>query len=777
MWNLPIQKNSFSEKDTKEWKDANVTYYGGQADFFTNDHLDLQGLYRAAQGIINLADYKYVLNPYNSPQENLRAYPAQMRNMDIIAPIINLFLGEKANKIDTKQVICVNADVPNKMTEDLNEGFLQILTQDFVNKLNESGVQTGVESQEVPDYKQFVDYKKVSYVDARAIVGQEAYDFLKYDLDLKDNYQNGFYDWLVTNRVYTYKTIINDDVKFGIVPPLEMYHGSTDTGFVEDAAWAVRKFRLTASEILDRMNKDLTDDDVAWLESGMRNNTVAVSSITQTSNIDTRGDSRDMNSPQTESGLFDVAHCTWKTFIPYQILTYIDPLTGSEEQMVVDETYKLDELNGDIELEKLWGNQVWEGYRVNDRVITNSVRPFPVQRNEINNFSACKLPYNGRVDHRPSVVKTLSERQAIYNIYNFRGELTLARNKDKLLMMPKGLLPEGWSPDKAMYFAETTGVFWFDETKPNAAAVLSAIKGIDMGLGNYVKDMRDLMRDVKDEAWDAVGMNRQRYGDVNSSDGKGVNEQAVMRSSVISREIFRKFEKLEESDAQGLIEYSKEAWKKGKKGSYIRSDGSHAILDINGGEYQNADLGIFAKDSEEENRKLETARNVANSFAQKGVVKSSTVLEIIDSNNFSKLKAFVRKAEEIEEKLKQAQTEQERATQESIAQKAVEKSQIDAEIKKYSADMSYKGMVDAATIKANSDANLAEINMEGNEPAPESNVNDIRNKFDSTQKLGLQAEKQSTDARNKERELNLKEEEIAAKERIAKQNKNKYDKK
>ena len=66
--------------------------------------------------------------------------------------------------------------------------------------------------------------------------------------------------------------------------------------------------------------------------------------------------------------------------------------------------------------------------------------------------------------------------------------------------MPIGLIPKDWSPDKFLWFAETTGVAWFDETKPNAAQVLNALKSIDLGLGNYVEQIRNLLGEIKNEA-------------------------------------------------------------------------------------------------------------------------------------------------------------------------------------------------------------------------------------------------------------------------------------
>lgn len=778
MWYLPVQKVSESER-TDEWKENTLKHFTSYSSFYSQEKWDLIALYRAAEGIINPSEYKYVLNPYNSKEENIRKFPAQMRNIDIITPIVKLILGEKAEKPDIKTVVCLNSDSPKKFVESLNSEFETLMYQDFINNLNAQGVDTGVESKEIPSYEEFIADKKSNWVDKRAIMGQEALDYLRYSLDLKDRYQLAFRDWIVTNRVYTYKYILNNDVKFEVVPTLELWHGSSNTGFIEDSAWAVRKFRLTANEILDRMNHFLDEDDIEWVESKMRyDNTATTSTINQVTSLDTRGDSRETNS-NVETGLIYVHHVVWKTFQKYGALTFIDEF-GVQQTMFVDSNYKLNIEAGDIEIEWLWGNLVMEGYQLEDRPLVKSVKPIEPQRNELDNMSVCKLPYNGRVDKTPSIVQTLLNYQALINIYHFRAELTLARNKDKIMLMPKGLLPDGWEPDKAMYFAESTGIMWFDETKPNAAAVLSAIRGIDMGLGSYVAEMRNLLKDIKDEAWDAVGMNRQRYGDTNSSDGKGVNQDAVQRSATITKEHFRKFEKLEEKDAQGLLDYAKMAWREGKKGSYIRSDGSVALLNIDGGDFPESELGVFAKDSLEEFRKLETGKQLASTFAQKGVVKPSTVFEIIDSNNVSKIKSYMKKAEAIEEKLKAASEQSVMESNERIAQMNNEAVRMESDIKLQVANINANAVITAAQIKADTDITTTGMSNETGEETAEVEENNFakeaRDKFSTDQKNGLTANKNANDIRLKERELQLKKEDMESKERIAKSNKNKYDK-
>lgn len=769
MWNLPKQKVSKTERESEDFKKNTVAHFTSYASFYSNDKWWLLQLYRAAEGILDKDAYKYVLNPYNSSKENLRQFPAQMRNIDIISPIIKLYLGEKDERPDISTVICVNSDSPKKFQDELNKEVEGILAQDLVNELNKLGVPTGVESQETPNIQQHIEQKKTSYVDKRAIMGQEALDYLNYNLNLKDRRQVAFRDWIITNRTYTYKYISNNDVKYNVVPPLEIYHGTSATGFVEDAPWAIRKRKLFANEILDELNHILDESDVEWLESKMRyDNTATTSIISQPMNIDTRGDARETRA-NLETGLIDVFHLNWKCFQKYGILKYIDEF-NQEQEIEVDEDYKLDTEAGDIEIEWLWGNLAMEAYQLEDRVLLKSVKPIPVQRNELNNYSNCKLSYNGRVDMTPSPVAILLNYQALINIYHFRRELTLARNKDKIMVMPKGILPAGWEPDKAMYFAEATSMLWVDETKPNFAAAINAIRQIDLGLGNYIQEMTNLIREIKDEAWNAVGMNRQRFGSTNSSDGKGVNEQAIFRSSTITREQFRKFEKFMETDDQGLLDYSKEAWKKGKQGSYVRSDSTIAILNIDPEAHNENIYGVFAKNSSDEFQKLKDAKQLALTFAQKGVVRSSSTLEIIDSNNMAKIKTYILKAEEMEDKMKENMAQQEQASQENIAKMNAEAVQIESQLKKEIADNKNQTdliiadkKIEAAHISnALSAEKEVDDELEANLTAPA-----LRHEMGAEAKNNINAKKEADAIRLREQELKQRDRELDIKEKAA----------
>lgn len=791
MNNQPRQKVSQAEKEDEEgrWKENNMDFLADSADFQTGDSSDLLMLYRAAEGYLDQEQYKHVLNPYNSDEEDLQRYPAKMRNIDIVKPLINSFMGEMADRHFNTEVVVTNSDVVNQFKEELNGQMYALAAQDFVNQLNESGHNTGVPTEELPQYKAFVEEYKENWNDQRAIFGQEALNYINYNCDLKDKIQDAFYDWLVSGRCYSYKEPRDKDVHYEIVPPYELRHGHSPTNFIEDAPWAVRKFRRSPNAIVDMFRHELLPEDIDWLESlsgngGSMRNVDSILSTTNIDAVDAINSRRAGSTYDSQLDLIDIYHGVWKTFREIGILTYIDEL-GKQQETEVDGTYKLDKSKGDISLVKEWINEVWQGYRI-DRTIYLKIGAIDAQRNELNNSSKCKIPYNGRIGYNKhtstgSMVRGILAYQATYNTYHFRRELTLARNKDKLMTMPIGLIPKDWSPEKALWFAETSSIMWFDETKQNAAQVLSAIKSIDMGLGTYVQQMTDLLASIKQEAWDSVGMNRQRYGDTKASDGKGVTEQAIARSSTISREMFRRFEKFTETDKQGLLDISKVAWIDGKKAMYVTSDGRKKFFEVNGTDHLESDYAVFARDSADEQAKLEAAKGLTNMMAQKGGVGASLMFETLDANNFAQLKKYAKKFEEIQQQLTEQAAKQEQDHQQQLQDKIDTKGQQDNQTKIEVAKIQAEALIQSSEIKSHTDIATTAMSNEasGNNEETKEEENPITKELlkakSERDKLDLAANKNNTDASHKERDLNLKQQKIENDLKIAKANKNKYD--
>lgn len=676
---IPKQKLPSSKKN-QEWGEKCVQAYIAESSFSTTDKAGLVDLYEAYNGELDESKYNYVTNPYNSEKWKKRNFPAKLRNYNIIKPVVDLLLGEKAKRPANYQVIVRNADVHSRKADEIQKQVLQSLQQMFINELNAQGMDTGMESQEVPTPAEVEQFINVNYKDARAIIGQQSMDYIKDYLDLDDRFQKAFFDWLITGHVYSYKGTCMDEVEFEIVSPLDIdYQKSPDLEFIEDGDWVVRRKIMTTNAVVDSFYDVLTPAQVDDLErpSSRREGGGYL------------GTALNPTHAQDDTDRYvEVMHVTWKSFRKVGILTYTDEF-GFLQEMEVDESYKADRDAGE-KCQWFWVNQVWEGYRIDGNIFVN-IQPFEVQRPSMTNLSLCKLPYNGRhYSNRHadnvSIVSMGLPYQILYNVFHYRMELTMAKNKDKIALIEMNTIPKrhGWDEEKFMYYADAMGFAFIDSTaegKNQERVTFNQYQVLDMSLSQYINAQFQLLQAIKQEWEDLIGITRQRKGQVMASDGSGATERAVFQSSVMTEELFRKFEKYEEKEMQGLLDCSKHAWRGGKKSSYITADYRNELLDIEGAEYAETEYAVFAKNSSKENTKLQTFKNLALSFAQNGS-EPSTIAEILDTDNFSNIKRLVKEAEvkkqQLEQQQQQAQQQMQQQMQEMQMQAAAEARQFES---------------------------------------------------------------------------------------------------
>jgi len=765
----PRQKLTTAQKNTKDATtgktpmEASIDYFIDETIGFNNRE-DILNDYRLLEGELNEKDYNYILNPLNTTIDRYKRFGTVLRNFDILSPVINLYAGEFSQRFKNVQVLDSNPTDDNRYKEGLNQLIKKYYNQQAINHLNDLGLETNNESQEQPPIQQVVDEYNRGFDDNRVITGQEILDYIYFDQDIEDKHQDAYLDWIKAGMTVSYKGIFHNDIDYEVVPPWEFnFPTNLKSNAIEDADWCTRRQVLTANQILDRWHDKLSEADVTWLEEQARTGNALptngyVRLPTQWISNDT--DYKSHSILQEVNGL-EVNHVQHRGFKKVGVLTYISEV-GQVEEMEVDDTYKLNKEQGDISVEWGWISEVREGWRIGStstRCIYMDVRALPYNRMELNNSSAQKLSYNGRINKSvtgkvQSIITAGRSYQLIYNVLHYQFEKIVNKNKDKIAVIPQGLIPKGvggWDEEKFMYYAHANSLMVIDETSPTAAIALQGIKVLDMSLGAFAKESIELMQSVKAEWWEAIGMNRQRYGDSKASDGKGVTEQAIYRSAIISEELNRKFEKFQEKDYAGLLDISKVAYLEGKKGKYINSSGREAFLNMNPDGaiwHLESDYNIHVKNSKRESDKIQMGKDYGFSLGQNGEVGS--MLELIDSNNFAKTKEVIKKMDALNKQKEQATQESAQASNESIAKLNADSQQAERDVKIYEADKKYETAIDVKLLELGQD-----IDTPDNEGKGDNRMND---KMDA-HKINIDTRKQALDEKDfgrKNRETNAK---------------------
>ena len=719
---FPIQKLSTKEKfkanETTGLNNIEETakYYLENGTYNNEDYYEILRLFSLLDDEIDESLYKYVLNPFNTKEKKYTKFRGKLRNYNIIAPVVELYKSEFGRRNHNPIVLQSNPDDVTAKDKALTDFYRQYRQQNAINALNKAGFNTGRDTQSQKPLKQAKEEFLRTYKEEKVVSGQEALNYIRYKKDLDDKYIDLYENYLVCGRPITYKGINHNDIEFDIISPLEgRFPHDTQNPRLEDRDWFIRYDRKTPSQVLDFHGNRLSDDLVEAL-SEQQDTDYAFNKLGTSDGMLYMSD-EDFNSKykhyyaRTDNSVVH-SHVVFKSFKKIGILTYQNAI-GELIEIEVEDSYKLDKNIGDISIQYEYRNAVYETWYIEFNGVEEFVdtKELDYDRSEVNNNSRIKLPYNGlalctKSGEIKSLVKSGQNYQIIYNVLKFNFEKLINKNKDKLSIIPLGLLnkgKQGWDEEKAMYYAEANSTLFIDETSPNAALALQGIKVLDMSLGKYVGEVIGFAEQIKADWWDNIGMNRQRFGETKASDGKANNEQAIFRSSLISEDLLRRFEKFQEKDYEGLLDLSKIAWANGTKGDYILSDGNKALFEINADNYNyylSSDFDVHVIFSGEENKKINDLQAYMFNATQNGM-SIIPVLEAMDTNSFTKMKEIIIKEERAREELNQANLEKDRENNKYVEDKRAETENAKLETEKYKANKDYDKAIDVKQMDLN----------------------------------------------------------------------------
>ncbi len=660
----PLQRISWTAKvkDTYDWWKQNMDYYIGQGNFtgdLAHKSKDYDILYQVYNNKFPLKWFEHITNPLNAQNASHTKYPAKIRPTGMLRTNLDLLLGEYPKRPFVYQVVNMGEDGYNRYLEGLNSAIQNNLMEHFLMVAQQSMQAAGQSFQQIPQDEELELPEAVrerftsKYKDNLAIRGQRWMKRAVREYHIRQELLKMFKDWLIIGEAYSYKSIEQGNFVYRRIARRDLRFGTTSTGYVEDADWVVHREMLNVSEVVDKFYDVLSTEE--WNSIEQRAYWSSPESMyTHLSSVAGRY--------SENLGKIPVYHVQWKGRRPIKYVEYTDPLTGQVQEDVLDEDVPVDESMRVIKTE--WPNEVYEGWRIGDDIFAR-MRPVPVQRNAMNNFSTCKLSYNGKSysdthAENISVLEMGMPNAILYMITNFTLEKTIAKNKGKIALIDQNAIPQkdGWNEEKFFYYADALGYMLVNRNQMGVDKSFNQYTTLDMGLFDQIQQLI-LLRDSFKKDWDdLLGVNPQRKAQIGSSDGLGTTQQAIFQSSVITDMIFTLFEELTERDLQGILDFSRFINIDGVRGIYNADDFDLELLSIDPNTYASAELGLFVKHSAEEQQTLQLYKQQVQAMIQNGV-KQSTILEIQNANNVAELMGKLKRLEEIEMEQAQANAENE----------------------------------------------------------------------------------------------------------------------
>ena len=712
--NLPPQQLPFNRKN-KAWRKRHLDWADNKT-FFNYSPVRKSVIhkkinYDLLNGKLHMSDMEVVLNP-----EGIKAgfIPDRIQHYPIMNSKLNILRGEESKRVFDYKVIVTN---PNAISE-IEDNKKNELLQRLRTLIADTSISEEEFNQELEKLNYYYTYEWQDFREIRANALINHYT-KEYDIPLLFN--EGFMDAMTVGEEIYQCDIIGGEPTIERVNPLKIrVFKSGYSNRIEDADIIILEDYWSPGRVIDTYYDVLSKKDMEYIEHIPDH--VSQASIDSMDNIDERfgfvnnnmvGEEMSSNGfyfdplnlfsdsisnsllPYDLAGNIRVLRMYWKSRRKIKKVKSYDLETGEEIYNFYPETYIINKDLGEEE-KIFYINEAWEGTKIGTDIYVN-MRPRVVQYNRLSNPSRCHFGIVGSIynlnESRPfSLVDMMKQYNYLYDVIHDRLNKLMAKNWGKILRLDLARVPKGWNIEKWIYYAKANGLAVEDSFKEGnigassgklAGALNNASSGvIDAEFGNSIQQQINLLEFIKLEMSEVAGITRQREGQISNRETVGGVERATLQSSHITEWLFVIHDGVKKRAIECFLETAKIALKgRKKKFSYILSDGTNMIVDIDGDEFAEADYGLAVDNSrgtQELSQKLDI---LAQAALQNKILSFSTIMKLYGSHSLAEKQRLVERDEQlIQERSSQAQ-QQQLETQQQIAQMEAQQRQSELQQK------------------------------------------------------------------------------------------------
>jgi len=734
--------------------------------------------YDLRRNIIHKEEIEKVVNPYKIAED--KDFPATYRNYPILNQNLNILIGEERRRLFNPVAVIISEDFWNEKQQEIDGKFNEFVQTRLMSN-NTSDEQTKQELQEFNKWR-------LTYRDRRERMVQQVMEYglrcgAPGGLPLKEEFSRGFEDLLtVAEEIYVADIIAGEPIlRKG--NPLNFHTLRGGQSYkIEDSDIIIEDGYLPLGEVIDRYHDYLSSADITDLEAGYNVNRGGATGSTLLNPPASIGEYIDVHGADGNmadmllanrsginlfGGFYDregnvrVTRVVWRSFREIGFLDYIDEF-GEKQTELVPAGYKPNTAQGEV-VRWRWVSEWMEGTKIGyDKYV--KMQPIPFQARHRDNPSICSpgivgTIYNVNSSKGESLVDVGKSWQYLFNSFMYRLELFMIKNKGKIGKLPMHLIPQGWTVDKALYYAEMMNwlpVDAFNEGVKGmsrgklAGGMNESSPVIDMEMGSSIQHTFVMLEFIKRNLDDLTGITEQRRGAVDNRETKGGVEMALSQSSITTEKWFSVHDNTKIRALKAFVECAKVAWKDKKlKRPYILDDGSQAILDFDGDMFAEYEYGIDITSTSSDMEMMATLKSISQSFAQKGGALS-VVMSLFRTKDPASLQ---RKLEAYEAE----QAERESQAQQSELQ--MRQTELDQEAQLEREKMENENV--QKQLDRENEIYLAEIKALGFSKETDADADGIPDVIEQG-KLALEQTKSSYDQSIKERELQLKQRQAAA---------------
>ena len=792
----PEQFVSLSDKEKESWIKSTMDYFANIAFAQYKQNITFRKNYRLLNGEFNFSDYTNIpemqelISYLNDVPDQEPEVPQHLKHYPIVNPPINQLKGELINRPHKYKVKAVDDEAVNETIDFRTE----LIKEHFLKKLEAQLEGQPVDPEQEAQMQQEIQNKILDYTSVAEEWGNKTLNALKYHFNFREKSQQAFLDFLVTGKEFHH--FYPDNSRLGFTyktenPSNVWYLANRNAQYTSDC-WALGLIEvLSMSEIVERYN--LTGEEVEHLKNrslqNLRNNEYSPLAPALPDPNDPLWQLTFENVGDFANGGIDHNVFSFNSQHSYTVVTsywqskkrifkrtYLDE-EGFQQEMFVSEDYKMDKTLGDITLEELWINEWWRGIKIGADIYVN-VEPLEFTQSA----PIVGIINTTRNTQGKSLLDLLKPYQVLYNIcMNQLWEL-LEKEIGVVFLGDLKVVPKKDSQDPIetmLWNAKNRGTLLIDTSIENTggAVQFNQFSRLDLTRSQEIQARIQLAQQLRLEAYELVGLTRQRLGNSQASDTATAANNALIQSFAQTETWFAWHDNILQKVYQTILDMAQyiELQKPTSTLNYLNSELETVFLQVSKNELLH-ELFVFVSSYAEDKVTLEQLKQLAQPAMQNGA-ELSEMVDLFTANSERSLRktlSDVQKRKEAirqqDQALKQQQLEQQQAQFE-------QKMQMDA------AQKAEDARRDDMNKQLDRENRLQVVQLQGiaNEGSYNPDVDTTGLLIEQT-KIAQDISKQTFEKVTKNKELNLKEKELALKEKdidtklkIAQTNKNKYD--
>ena len=792
----PEQFVSLSEKEKEQWIKSTMDYFANIAFSQYKQNINFRKNYRLLNGEFNFADYTNVpeyqelMSYLSDVPDQEPEVPQHLKHYPIVNPPINQLKGELINRPHKYKVKAVDDEAINETIDFRTE----LIKEHFLQKLQAQLEGQPIDPEQEAQMQKEIQDKILDYTSVAEEWGNKTLNALKYHFNFREKSQGAFLDFLVTGKEFHHFYPDNSRLGFNykVENPSNVWYLANRNAQYTSDCWALGLIEvLSMTEIVERYN--LTGEEVEHLKNrslqNLRNNEYSPLAPALPDPNDPLWQLTFENVGDFANGGIDHNVFSFNSQHSYTVVTsywqskkkifkrtYLDE-EGFQQEMFVSEDYKMDKTLGDVSLEELWINEWWRGIKIGADIYV-CVEPLEfTQQAPIVGIINTTRNTQGK-----SLLDLLKPYQVLYNIcMNQLWEL-LEKEIGVVFLGDLKVVPKKDSQDPIetmLWNAKNRGTLLIDTSIENTggAVQFNQFSRLDLTRSQEIQARIQLAQQLRLEAYELVGLTRQRLGNSQASDTATAANNALIQSFAQTETWFAWHDNILQKVYQTILDMAQyiELQKPTSTLNYLNSELETVFLQVSKNELLH-ELFVFVSSYAEDKVTLEQLKQLAQPAMQNGA-ELSEMVDLFTANSERSLRktlADVQTRKEAirqqEQAIKQQQLEQQQAQFEQKMQMEAAQKAEDARREDMNKQLDRENRLQVVQLQgiANEGSYNPEVDTTGLLIEQTKIAQDISKqtfeKVTKNKELSL-----------KEKELSLKEKDIDTKLKIAQTNKNKYD--